>query len=116
MVFVLVLSDDVVVFSFLFFSLMIFQNRLTIGLAWQQLFFAGVAAIVPKDREDSVGLVVTAKVLAALLVFAVGCQLEKFIKNYKTRKPSDGQDDNKGEYSMLQNILDTEEHFEEPLL
>jgi hypothetical protein len=96
-------------------------------LAWQQLFITVVAAIVPKDNESRLGLTVTIKILAALVVFVLGRSIEMYLKTRKHRRllrnrnvrmPSDRDEEERedDEYGLLQNVFEAEENYEEPLL
>lgn len=108
------------------------MSRLTIGLAWQQLFITIVSSIVPKDHGSRLGLTVAIKIFAAILVFFVGCRIELFLNKRKNRRAQLRErsqahpqvsrshhnsnpftiEENEAEYGFLE----ADENYEEPLL
>lgn len=93
-------------------------SRLTIGLAWQQLLMTLVGSVIPERQSDRQGLVVMMKLLTALVVFILGCMIELWIKSRKKQRPRFGPNPKELEmdYSVLQNVLDEDENYDEPLL
>lgn len=91
--------------------------RLTIGMAWQQLFITIVAALVPSSQNDRNGYVALVKMIAAVLLFLFGCWFEKYLKTRKRRNSSTELSLNAEETTtFLSNIMDIDEEYEEPLL
>ena len=77
-----------------------------------------VGSVIPERQSDRQGRVVMMKLLTALVVFILGCMIELWIKSRKKQRPRFGPNPKELEmdYSVLQNVLDEDENYDEPLL
>lgn len=77
-----------------------------------------VASVIPESRSDREGLVVLIKIFTAIVVFILGCMIELWIKSRKKQRQQLGKNQRELEmdYSALQNVLDEDENYDEPLL